>query len=278
MSQEESVGSRVDLHSHLVPGVDDGARTLDDVLEGVGRMVDCGIRRIATTPHLEGSLTHDPAGLARRLDRMDEAFAPVRAEVQRRWPEVELSRANEVALDHPEPDLSDSRIRLSGARFVLVEWPRLRVPAGSVEMLERLQDQDVSLLLAHPERYRGPEPELSQLEEWRGAGAFFQVNFGSLAGAYGPDPRRRALELLARGWVDCLATDFHGRPSLRLYVVEARQQFARIEGDAGGRRWEAWQLLTRTNPARVLDGEPPVPVPPVGRGETLWSRVTSLFG
>lgn len=265
-----------DLHSHLVPGVDDGAKTIDDVVEGVDRMRARGVVTIATTPHLEGSLTLDPEGLARRMDEMDAAFEPARRAVAERFPELSFSRANEVALDHPEPDLSERRLRLGGGPFVLVEWARLHVPPGSRGALERLRAQGVEPLLAHPERYPSMGSFLQSAEEWKAAGAAFQVNYGSISGAYGPDAQQRALHLLARGWVDCLATDFHGRPSLRMFITPSRERFASAESETGTED-QAWKLLTWTNPSRILRGEAPLPVPPLEREETLWHRVVSLF-
>lgn len=279
MSASPESDDRVDLHSHLVPGVDDGARTVEDVLEGVGRMVDRGIRRIVTTPHLLGSLTRDPRRLEVRLDEMDRAFEPARSAVAEAFPEVRFSRANEVALDHPEPDLSDPRLRLEGCRFVLVEWPRLHVPPASHRALEALREQGHGLLLAHPERYRstdGSPERLTHLERWKEVGARFQVNYGSLVGAYGPAARRRAVELLARGWVDCLSSDFHGRTGLRIHFRAAREWFLGFEGDPGPGA-DVWELLTRTNPERILQGEEPLEAPGVRRGDTLWRRLSSLF-
>jgi len=268
----------VDLHSHLVPGVDDGASTVDDVLEGIGRMVECGVDTVVTTPHLEGSLTLLPDALERRLETMESSFAQAREAVLKAFPDLTFLRANEVALDHPEPDLSDPRIQLGDGGFLLVEWPRLHVPPGSPSVLKRLVDEGHRMLLAHPERYRIGEGEraLGRITEWRETGVPFQVNYGSLVGAYGPEPRRRALWLLRKGWVECLATDFHGRPNLRLYMVDARERLFSEEGD-GESEQSSWELLTRTNPRRILEGEAPLPVPPIEVQDGLWERLTSFF-
>jgi protein-tyrosine phosphatase len=266
----------IDIHSHLVPGVDDGASTVEDVLEGLGRLTGEGVSTLVTTPHLDGSLTLLPQPFAERMSQIDEAFARARKSVEDSFPELTFHRANEVALDHPEPDLSDPRMRLSPSGGILVEWPRLRVPPGSPRVLERLGEQGIPLVLAHPERYRLGEAAMERMEEWREAGAIFQVNYGSLVGAFGPDARQRSLKLLARGWVDLLASDFHGRPRLPLHIAEARDTVlsgGREEGDGV----EAWIRLTRTNPQRILDGEAPLAVPPLGNGGTLWARFTSLF-
>ena len=276
MSAFQGRAGAVDLHSHLVPGVDDGARTVEDVLEGVARMKERGVGRIVTTPHLDGSLTLLAERFDQRMSEMDTAFSRARAAVAEAFPDIGFRRANEVALDHPEPDLSDPRIQLGGHGWVLVEWPRLQVPPESGRVLKRLCDQGNRLLLAHPERYRLGAADMEKMESWREAGAHFQVNFGSLAGAYGPEARRRAGELLSRGWVDCLATDFHGRAALRLFIRAAREHFPEPAEEETPEA-EVWSLLTRTNPGRIVDGVALAPVPPVRVGRTLWTRLAARF-
>jgi protein-tyrosine phosphatase len=282
MEADESVGvgeslpmdepGLVDLHSHLVPGVDDGARTHEDVLEGVQRLVDRGVGRIITTPHLDGSLTLDPLALSRRLDRVDAAWSEIREAVLKAHPGLVFQKAHEVLLDVPTPDLSDPRLHFPSTSVVLVEWPRLHIPPGTSRVLAGLRDRGIRPLIAHPERYRGFDADLSLVEGWRENGAFLQMNYGSLVGRYGPLARKQALHLLAEGAADCLASDFHGRPHLRLYMRETEALF--LEAEAG----EAWRLLTRVNPERISRGEGPVPVPAVAFSRGVLDRIRSLFG
>ena len=247
----------IDLHSHLVPGVDDGACSVGAAVEGVGRMVESGVRTIVTTPHLNASVTRDPGLRENILGAVDEAFEVARLAVSERYPELRFLRGHEVSLDAESPDLSDARIRLGDSSAVLVEWPWLQIPPETTPILHALQAQGVRPLVAHPERYKGYRPGVELPGEWRAAGAVLQVTFGSLFGCYGPQVRSVAAALLGRGWADCLATDFHARPHLRLFIREAREAFSRR--GAG----EAWELLTHANPGRICRGEKPLPVPPV---------------
>lgn len=270
-ASEAGMDGEVDLHSHLVPGVDDGARNLEDVLEGVGRMVERGVTTIVTTPHLDGSLTLEASGLERRLSRMDGAFLEAEEAVRRAHPAVRFLRGHEVKLDCPDPDLSDQRLRLGGSDFVLVEWPGLLVPPGTPRVLRSLRSQGAEFLIAHVERYRGYDQAMTVLERWREEEVFFQVNHGSLVGRYGTEVRRRAFRLLERGWVDCLASDFHGRPELRLYIGAARRLFRELDAE------EAWTMLTEVNPGRIAGNEKPLPVPTVKMERGVWDRLASLF-
>ncbi|CAN5698154.1 tyrosine protein phosphatase [soil metagenome] len=271
-SGASQLGGLTDLHSHLVPGVDDGAPTLHDAMEGLDRMVERGVTSVATTPHLDASLSRDPARLQSVLDRMDEAFDVLREAASARHPGIRLVRAHEVKLDVPDPDLSDPRLRFPGTDVVLVEWPGLQVPPGTVRVLEELRQAGIRPLIAHPERYRLLEAYPALPAAWREAGAWLQVNHGSVLGRYGKVAELNAARLLARGCVDVMATDFHGRPGLALYVERARGWF-----EARGAE-DAWRLLAAENPARILAGDAPLPVPPVRRPETLMRRLRSAFG
>ena len=260
-----------DLHSHLVPGVDDGSRTLEEALEAVQRMVAAGIGHIVTTPHVNASLTRDPDLLGTWLEGVDRSWGDLAEQVRQRFPEVELRRGHEVMLDVPDPDFSDARLRLAGTSFVLVEWPRLQIPPMTGPVIKRIVDAGYQPILAHPERYKGIRRDLDHAGAWRSAGAFLQVNNGSFAGRYGPDACRVASELLARGWVDLLSSDFHGRAHLEIHLKDAEEFFTAHDG------LEQFQLLTVSNPGRVIRGELPLPVPALRIRDGIWDRFTRIF-
>jgi len=272
LSVTNGSGLLTDLHSHLVPGVDDGASTLEEALEGVSRLRDAGVREIATTPHLDGNLTLDPGRLEARLQEMEVGWSALEAGVELEFPELTLHRGYEVMLDVPNPDFSDPRVRLADTSYVLIEWPRLQVPPHTPGVLARLRDQGLRVVVAHPERYHGIDRELKLAAEWRRMGALLQVNYGSLVGRYGAEPRERALTFLERGWVDLLSSDFHGKPHLPLFMTRARELLSELEGE------EQFDTLARVNTARVLRGEDTLPVQPLALKQGVWERVRSLFG
>ncbi len=264
--------SLADIHSHLVPGVDDGSRDLDDTLTSVERLSRFGIRKIITTPHLDGSLTHSPEALEARLSEVDRAFDAAAEAVGLRFPEIEFRRGHEVMLDVPDVTFDDPRMRLAGTSFVLVEWPRLHLPPGTIQVIRRIVAGGFRPIIAHPERYIGIDKELDLAVQWRAAGAFLQVNYGSLDGRYGADAKSTAMRLLRRGWVDYLASDFHGRPDRKIYESEARE----LLHDLGA--GEALGHLALTNPARVFRDELPLPVAPLPPEQGFWAKVKSMLG
>ena len=260
-----------DLHSHLVPGVDDGARSLEEALEAVERMVAAGIGRIVTTPHVNASLTHDSSSLRDWLDEVDQSFQGLVEQVRQRFPDLQLLRGHEVMLDVPDPDFSDARLRVAGTSFVLVEWPHLQIPPLTERVIQRIVDTGYHPILAHPERYSGILQDLECAGAWRNAGAYLQVSHGSFVGRYGPEAREVASELVARGWADLLSSDFHGRAHLEIHLTDAENFFAMHDGQ------EQFELLTVINPGRVIQDQPPLPVPPLRIRGGIWNRLTKMF-
>lgn len=265
------VAVSADLHSHLVPGVDDGARTMEEALDGVGKLLAAGVGNIVTTPHLEGSLTHDPTALASRLEEIDQAWELLLEAVASWYPEIHLHRGHEVMLDVPDPDLSDLRLHLHDTPFVLVEWPGLRIPPATAGVLNQLEAEGIRPVLAHPERYWGLDRDLRLPGEWRRAGALLQLNYGSLVGRYGEAVRERAVVLLERGWADLFSSDFHGRRHQSPFLEEAREALSRLGGH------EQFELLSTVNTVRVLKGEEPLPVPAFEARRGVLDRVRSMF-
>lgn len=263
--------SLVDIHNHLVPAVDDGARDMPAVIESVQRMTRAGIRRIVTTPHIQGSLTLDEERYEARLSEVTEGFERAHQAIKGDFPEVEFRRGHEVLIDVPEVDFSDPRIRLAETSFVLIEWPRLQIPPGTAHVIERIRQQGYRPIVAHPERYFGMTQSFGLAGRWREMGAFLQVNYGSLVGRYGSDAQVVAYRLLKQGWVDYMASDFHGHPTLKIYQKEAWSEFERNDA------LDTALLLSRTNPARLLNDEEPLPVPTMHSDPKLFRRLRGML-
>ena len=257
---------RTDLHSHLFPGVDDGARNLEDARAGLLALQQAGVNRVVTTPHFAASFTDDILRFDRVMDRMDAAWEALEALARAEFPGMTVARGQEVALDKPDMTFEDSRLRLAGTSFALVEWPRFNPPPAAPLALRRIRDLGVLPLVAHAERYQGAVQNLSRIAAWREAGAYMQVNYGSLVGQYGPEARAAAHRMLERGWVDVLASDLHPVPGFQLYIEPVQQ----LLEEAGG--LEQLELLTVTNPGRILDDQEPLPAAPMILTEGIWER------
>lgn len=258
-----------------MPGVDDGAQSPADSAAALARFRAEGATQVITTPHFMGSLSTDPAHLEHRLSEIDAGWEQLRAVVDadavRMGSAMRVERGVEVMLDVPDPDLSDARLRLAGGPFALVEYPMLRLPPVNAEFaLSGLRSRGWIPVVAHPERYRNLDPSLAELVRFRSAGAYLQLNAGSLFGDYGKTAAGHARRILLAGGVDYVSSDYHtrGEPGV--------QRFVRAMAEAGFS--EQAELLAVTNPGRLLAGELPLPVPPIQprqESKSLWER---LFG
>lgn len=243
-----------DFHSHLVPGVDDGAADVDEAVAALREMAAAGIGRLVTTPHLRASLLTSPRAAGEYLAMVDEAFQELAAAAAARASGVELERGFEVNLDVPDPDLSDPRLRLGGTRFALVEWPWTGIPGDSEAVLRRIRDAGWIPVIAHPERSRGLDADPALPRRWKDSGAYLQLNHGSFAGRYGEKARDRALRLVRDGAADYLSSDHHPGPRATLWVAAARTVFREMHAE------ESFRTLAGTNPLRLMEDREPVPV------------------
>jgi protein-tyrosine phosphatase len=249
--------------------VDDGVANLEEARAALRALRDQGVRGVIATPHVQGTQTLDRRVLGARLAELDAGWGKLRRLARAEFAEMRVERGVELMLDTPEPDLSDPRLRLGGRGFALVEFPRFVIPPRSADALAKLKLKGVTPVVAHPERYRGGNDLLATVEEWRAVGAYLQVNAGSVLGQYGDSARRMALELLRLGWADYVCSDYHG-PG---YGRPALEECHRLLAGRGGKAQV--ELLSRTNPQRLLDGHPPLPVAPLEPRPTLWERVRS---
>ena len=246
----------IDLHSHLVPGVDDGARTLDVAARVLARFAADGVTTLVCTPHLRAS-----AAAAPPLEAVRASFAELTA----RAPEgLSLGLGWEIMLDEPGVALHDAPLLLGGAPAVLVEFPRSGVPPRSARELARIRESGVLPVVAHPERYWGVSA--AHLKEWRDVGAAMQVDVAPLL-AEG-ERGRLARSFLELGLVDLLASDNHGDARA---LGPARDWLVELGATEHAR------LLTETNPAHILNGTAMEPVPPLTLPRSRFSRLRELL-
>lgn len=259
----------IDFHNHLIPGVDDGARDLEEALRAVAAFQGQGVATIVCTPHLRASEVSKAVAAGGFLERCDAAWEALRAAAGDRYPGIALHRGAEVMLDIPDCDLSDPRVRLAGTRFVLVEFPSLMIPPHAGQVLFELVLAGWLPVIAHPERYANAQDDVADAAEWKRVGAYLQVNAGSLLGKYGDRAATLAWRLVRRGMADFVSSDHHARGTLHLAA-------ARTALERQGATEQA-RLLTVGNPARLLADEKPHPVPPVARRPSLLERLGSVF-
>ena len=244
----------IDIHSHLLPGVDDGSPSIDVSVTVLRRFVTEGVKTLVCTPHLNASQAN-----AAPYDRHVEILQELRRHAP---PEVELRLGWEIMLDSPGVDLSAPHLTLGGSRALLVEFTRGGLPRGGDQELRRITRAGRVAILAHPERYY--RCTLEHVMEWRTMGVVIQTGATMLMGRGAPAELARAM--LAAGYIDILASDNHGDSR----SLSTARDWLLERGGA-----EQAELLTRRNAELVLGDEDPVPVPPLVPG--FLDRLKRMF-
>lgn len=238
----------IDLHCHLLPGVDDGAKTLDEGLAMARLAVADGIRLACLTPHLHSerptvsrtALLAATQQFQRALDQQGIPLA-VRSGCEALF-SIELLDA--IALDEI---LFLGTV--DGYRILLLEFPHQTIPVGADRLVNKLFSLKIRPLIAHPERNQAVMAQPEKIHPFVAQGCWLQLTAGSLAGRFGERSREIALGMVENEWATVIASDAHDAidrpPVLSEGVAVLRQRF----GD------EVARSLAMTNPARIVEGE-----------------------
>lgn len=232
----------VDLHLHLLPGVDDGAKTPEDSLAMARALVSLGYAEAAPSPHVNARAEPAHVCEARRLE-LGEALA-------REGVALRLHPGAENVL---EPELVErvgqERRAIGAGRYLLAEAPYMVPVPALTQVIFRLKLKGLTPLIAHPERCREFERP-GRAEEAVRAGAALQLDLGALVNRYGPVARKLARRFLADGLYAVAATDIHSPRDAEGWVGNAIEELRKEVGKAGVER------LLGENPRRIVLGEP----------------------
>jgi protein-tyrosine phosphatase len=230
----------IDLHAHILPGVDDGPPTTEAALDMARIAVAAGTRAIATTCHVGTVLNVEP-----ELIRHGREMLAARLAYE--GIDLELLAGGEVAHDRL-PDLDDETLRtltLGGGAYVLLECPFAPIGDGLEPLVDDLQERGFEVLLAHPERSVSFQRDPDLLAALVDQGALAQVTVGSLTGHFGRIPQRTAQLMVREELVHVLASDAHD--------TQGRAPVLRVNGALTSDRYER---MTTVVPAAIVAGRP----------------------
>lgn len=193
----------VDMHCHMLPGVDDGARNVDDALEMAAAYNQLGIQKIWLSPHINESFPNTTA-------QLQECFQDLRHALAVDYPNIEIHLGAEYKVDALFKErLANKDLLTIGERHVLIELPFFHPPMGWEEDLFQLQMAGYIPILAHSERYAYMMDQWDTLMELHDRGIELQLNLLSLDGHYGQPARQLAKKLLKQQAYQWVATDAH---------------------------------------------------------------------
>jgi protein-tyrosine phosphatase len=252
----------IDLHCHVLPGIDDGPETIAGSLALARAAVDAGVRTLVATPHVSWHYPNDASTIA-------AAVAQLRGQLDAEGVQLDLRAGAEVAMTRVAEleDAELARLRLGGGEWLLVEPPFSPVAGGLEETLQSLRRQGNRILLAHPERCPAFHRDPRMLRSLVRDGILTSITAASLVGRFGGTVRRFALGLVQDELVHNVASDAHN-------LIDRAPGLAGELEQAGLAALTEW--LTQAVPTAILDGGQIPARPAVAGQRTAWMRRARL--
>lgn len=194
----------VDMHSHFIPGIDDGAPTLNVSVEMIRRMAEFGYRKVITTPHIMGDFYRNTPEI------INSGLEKVREAVKEAGVQIEIEAAAEYYFDFElEKKLENEKLLTFGDNYLLFEVSYMNSPDNLDGVIFRMQTSGYKPVLAHPERYPYWFNDISNFERLKDKGVLFQLNINSLTGHYSPATAKMAEKMINNGWYEFAGSDCH---------------------------------------------------------------------
>jgi len=195
---------KADMHSHLIPGIDDGAETVEASIELIEALHELGYTKLITTPHIMSDYYKNDANI------INEGLETMRAELIKRNIPVELDAAAEYYMDYEfESKIDGKKLMTFGDNYVLFEISFINEPEQLDSVVFKMRTSGYTPVIAHVERYPYWYADPTQYEKLVTMGVLLQLNISSLGGQYGPQTMKIGRQLIDNNMIDLLGTDCH---------------------------------------------------------------------
>jgi protein-tyrosine phosphatase len=234
----------IDLHCHLLPGIDDGARDMKESLALARLAYTNGIRKAIVTPHIYPGRYNNDANNIRKV------FTTFKQTLQDYDIPLQVGMAAEVRICPEIPMMLEQNLipflgYSDGYSILLLELPYQQIPLGSDKIINWLLQRKIRPLIAHPERNGEIVSNLKKVQPFIELGCWLQLTAASVVGYFGNKTQQCSHQLLEKGWVSVIATDAHNQEFRPPDLASGRIAAARIVGDTA-----AWALV-REIPAQI---------------------------
>jgi tyrosine-protein phosphatase YwqE len=211
----------VDIHSHLIPGVDDGSKSTEETIKILQAMGDLGVKKMITTPHIYHDLYPNTEA------QLISAHQHLVQELSHEGVEVEVELAAEYFMDEYLLEKIKKKLPLLsfGDNYLLVETGFNSAPAILEEVIFEIKINGYKPLLAHPERYEYLFDNEKMIKRLIDLQVEFQVSVPSLGGMYGPEIKKMAQNMIKNRYVHCIGSDLHRYPQVEMIKKAARSRY-----------------------------------------------------
>jgi len=195
----------VDIHSHILPGIDDGSSSLEESIAMLKSMQEAGYKKVITTPHIMADVYRNSPAI------INERLSYLKNELKNSGINIEIEAAAEYYLDDGFiKQLESGDVLTFGSNYLLFETSYVDRPLNMEDMIFEIQSFGYTPVLAHPERYRYIKDFALEYNRLKELGVLFQLNLNSLIGGYGKDAKKKAEFLINSGLISFLGSDAHG--------------------------------------------------------------------
>jgi len=209
-----------DFHSHLIPGIDDGAKDMDDSIKMIRRFKEMGYNKIITTPHVMSDFYKNTPEII--LGGLED----VKNELKKQHIQIEIEAAAEYYLDESlEEKIKEKSLLTCGDNYVLFELPFMSEPPNLTSVIFEMQTNGYRPILAHPERYGFWYKDFDKYHEMKEKGVHLQLNILSLIGHYSPETRKIAERMIDENLISFLGSDCHNQMHQNLIDIARTKKY-----------------------------------------------------
>ena len=251
----------VDIHSHILPGLDDGPKTLDESVEMLRQAAEAGTTDIVATPHANNEYVFDPELIAAKIAEIQSAAGPI--------PRIHCGCDFHLTLENIQEALSNpGKYSINHLGYLLIEFSEALIPKTTQEIFDRFLRAGLTPIITHPERNFLLQKKIDQIYQWVEKGALVQVTAGSITGMFGRAAKSAAGQLIDRNLVHLVASDAH---DTHHRTTKLRDAYDAVEKAWGAERAE---LFFVSAPRSVIAGkEIPWTEPEPGPEKRKWYRL-----
>lgn len=237
----------IDIHTHILPGLDDGARDLEDALAMAQIAVESGVHTMAATSHANVGGFFREYSVQHYMEKLDF----FRNALRREGIPLTVLSGMEIFTTEEVPDLirAGELISLNESPYFLMEFPFRIEQEEMNRLIDRVMENDVIPVIAHPERYECVQESARDLFYWMEEGCLVQINRGSVFGKFGRRAKQCVDRLLDRRMVTCIASDAHKPYERTTFMADIKEYMERIYSPEYSRE------LLYENPLRILEGK-----------------------
>lgn len=231
----------IDFHSHILPNIDDGSRSLNETIHILKEAQKAGFTKIISTSHyIDGYYEANEDQRAKLLNEVKENFQG-----------MELYLGNEIYITNQMTELLSEKkaSTINNSKYVLFELPMNTKAMDVKEVVFRLMEKGYVPIIAHPERYKYVKENIEYVRELADMGVLFQSNYGSSIGMYGKKAQKTQKKLLEEGLIQFFGSDVHTVEQVYTKMPKILKKLRKIISE------EELEQLSTVNPQKVLDNE-----------------------